>query len=63
MFVPVENGPFIADNGFEFVLVLAAGSAAVVLLGPGRARMDKLLIKWFRTDDEEMVEVAPRGRK
>jgi putative oxidoreductase len=63
MFVHVENGPFIADNGFEFVLVLAAGSAAVVLLGPGRARMDKLLIKWFRTEDDEMMEVAPRGRK
>lgn len=63
VFVHAGNGPFVGDGGFELVLVLAAGSAAVVLLGPGRVRMDRLLIKWFSSEDDELVEVAPRGRK
>ncbi|WP_166354725.1 DoxX family protein [Phytoactinopolyspora limicola] len=61
--VHAENGPFVVANGFELVLVLAAGCIAVVLLGPGRVRADKLLIRWFRTEDDEMVQVTPRGRR
>lgn len=61
--VHAENGPFVADGGFELTLVLATGSLVIVLLGPGRVRLDKLLIKWFSSEDDEVVEVAPRRRK
>ncbi len=61
--VHAENGLFIEDGGIELVLVLAGGCAAVVLLGPGRIRSDRMLIKWFSSDEDEMVEVAPKRRK
>ncbi|GER23625.1 hypothetical protein NCCP1664_21200 [Zafaria cholistanensis] len=36
-------GIFVADNGFELVLALAAGSAAIALLGAGRFSLDRVL--------------------
>lgn len=61
--VHVENGPFVADGGFELVLVLAGGCLAIMLAGPGRIRVDRLLIRWFASEDDDIVEPAPRGRK
>ncbi|NED99351.1 DoxX family protein [Phytoactinopolyspora halotolerans] len=61
--VHAENGIFIEDGGIELVLVLAGGCAAIVLLGPGRIRMDRMLVRWFSSEEEEVVEVAPKRRK
>ena len=36
-------GIFVADNGFELVLALAAGAAAIALLGAGRFSLDRVL--------------------
>jgi putative oxidoreductase len=41
-------GFFSQDGGFEYVLVLAAGSVAVALTGPGRASLDALLLRVSR---------------
>jgi putative oxidoreductase len=36
----IGNGFFVADGGFELVLLLAGASATLVLAGPGRYRVD-----------------------
>lgn len=60
--VHVDNGPFVTDNGFELVLVLAGGCLAIGLMGPGRVRADRVLVRWFSREDD--MEMAPtRGRK
>ncbi|MWV60702.1 DoxX family protein [Rathayibacter sp. VKM Ac-2754] len=41
--VHLPNGFFAATGGIEFVLVLAAGSAALALTGAGRLSVDALL--------------------
>lgn len=53
VFVHAENGVFVADNGFELALVLAAGCVVLVLLGPGAARADLL---FPRKEDDEWVD-------
>ncbi|AWB82294.1 hypothetical protein C3B44_07965 [Corynebacterium yudongzhengii] len=42
-FVHLPNGLFVADNGIEFVAVLAAALLAIVVFGPGRASVDGAL--------------------
>ncbi|MFC5747902.1 DoxX family protein [Actinomadura rugatobispora] len=37
------NGFFVFKDGYEYVLVLAAASAALALLGPGRFSADRLI--------------------
>jgi putative oxidoreductase len=44
--VHLKNGYFIVDEGYEYVLSLAAAAAATAALGPGRVSVDSLL----RTD-------------
>lgn len=61
--VHAEHGPFVVDNGFELVLVLAGGCVAVVLLGPGRVRSDGMIARWFAKDQDAVVEPQPRGRR
>jgi putative oxidoreductase len=41
--VHVKNGYFITDEGYEYVLSLAAAAAATAALGPGRISVDSLL--------------------
>ncbi|MFJ4221335.1 DoxX family protein [Curtobacterium luteum] len=41
-------GFFSQDGGFEYVLVLAVGSLAVALTGPGRFSLDALLLRATR---------------
>jgi putative oxidoreductase len=41
--VHVKNGYFIVDEGYEYVLSLAAAAAAAAALGPGRISVDSLL--------------------
>ncbi len=43
MTVHVGNGLFLSNNGYEFALSLLAMTAALVLLGGGRAAADNLL--------------------
>jgi putative oxidoreductase len=38
--VHVRNGFFITDEGYEYVLTLAVGAAALAALGPGRFSID-----------------------
>ena len=38
-----ENGFFVANNGYELVLLLAAGALALVVTGPGAAALDHAL--------------------
>jgi putative oxidoreductase len=38
--VHVRNGFFITDEGYEYVLTLATGAAALAALGPGRFSID-----------------------
>ncbi|AYY15203.1 DoxX family protein [Actinobacteria bacterium YIM 96077] len=61
--VHAENGPFVEDGGWELVLVLAAGCMTIALVGPGRVRMDRVLVRWFEKEDDELAEPPPRGRK
>lgn len=62
--VHAENGPFVADGGWELVLVLAAGCLALTLGGPGRVRADRLLVRWFEKEDDDLADAPPpRGRK
>ncbi|MDQ4489109.1 DoxX family protein [Sinomonas sp. ASV486] len=41
--VHVSAGMFVEKGGMELVLLLAAGAAAVALVGPGRASVDGLI--------------------
>lgn len=41
--VHLSAGLFVADGGYELVLALAGGSAALALVGPGRLSLDHLL--------------------
>ncbi|MBM6621716.1 DoxX family protein [Micrococcaceae bacterium RIT802] len=41
--VHLGAGPFVADGGYELVLALAGGAAALALVGPGRLSLDHLL--------------------
>ncbi len=41
-------GFFAQQGGFEYVLVLAVGSLAVALTGPGRLSLDALLLRTVR---------------
>jgi putative oxidoreductase len=58
-----EFGPFVADGGYELVAVLAGGCVAVALLGPGRVRADRMIARWFASDEDAVPEAAPRGRR
>lgn len=54
--VHLDNGVFVADNGFELVLMLATGCLVLVLLGPGAVRADLL---FSRSDDDEWADAYP----
>lgn len=41
--VHLPFGVFVANNGYELVLLLGASSLAIALLGPGRASVDHVL--------------------
>ena len=41
--VHLENGLFMANNGYEFGLALLAGTVALVISGAGRASVDRWL--------------------
>jgi putative oxidoreductase len=41
----LSSGFFSQDGGFEYVLVLAAGSLAVALTGPGRYSVDAVVLR------------------
>jgi putative oxidoreductase len=41
--VHLKNGYFIVDEGYEYVLSLAAAAAAAAALGPGRISIDSLV--------------------
>jgi putative oxidoreductase len=42
-FVHRSAGVFVADNGWELVVVIAAAAVAVAVAGPGRASLDHLI--------------------
>ena len=44
--VHVKQGFFVADGGFEFVLLIVVTSALLVVFGPGRASLDKALSRF-----------------
>jgi len=39
--VHLKNGFFVSNSGFEFVLVLLAGSLALLIRGPGKIAIQK----------------------
>ncbi|WP_440103122.1 DoxX family protein [Glutamicibacter mishrai] len=39
-----QAGVFVADGGFELVLALGAGAAALALMGPGSWALDRLFV-------------------
>ncbi|WP_160050961.1 MULTISPECIES: DoxX family protein [unclassified Nocardiopsis] len=41
--VHVSSGVFVADNGFELVLALAAGALVLAAVGAGRLSLDQLI--------------------
>jgi putative oxidoreductase len=41
--VHLKNGYFIVDEGYEYVLSVAAAAAAAAALGPGRISIDSLV--------------------
>ena len=42
--VHAPAGVFVENGGFELVLLLAAGAAAIALAGPGRIAVDRLIL-------------------
>lgn len=42
--VHMGNGIFVSENGYELVLVLGAGAAAIALLGAGRFSADTVVL-------------------
>ncbi|MGL3806873.1 DoxX family protein [Paeniglutamicibacter sp. R2-26] len=42
--VHAPAGIFVENGGFELVLLLAAGAAAIALAGPGRIAVDRLIL-------------------
>lgn len=45
-FVHLENGLFVTDGGWELVLVLFAACVLLVVFGPGRASLDRVLSRF-----------------
>lgn len=45
--VHIQNGLFMANNGYEFGLALLAASVSLMFSGAGKASVDNLLAKWF----------------
>ena len=43
--VHISNGLFMANNGYEFALVLMAGTVAVLIEGAGNASLDRLIAR------------------
>jgi putative oxidoreductase len=54
----LSSGFFAQDGGFEYVLVLAAGSLALALTGPGRYSVDALVRHRSRGRREAREQVA-----
>lgn len=46
-FVHSENGFFLSNNGYEYVLALGMGLLALVAAGPGRFSVDHMLLMRF----------------
>lgn len=47
--VHAPAGVFVENGGFELVLALAAGAAAIALMGPGRIAVDRFILVRSRT--------------
>lgn len=43
--VHAQGGVFVAEGGFELVLALGAGAAALALMGPGSWALDRLFVR------------------
>ncbi|PWB30721.1 DoxX family protein [Pseudomonas sp. SDI] len=43
--VHINNGLFMANNGYEFALALLGGALAVLIEGAGKASLDRLIAK------------------
>jgi putative oxidoreductase len=54
----LSSGFFAQDGGFEYVLVLATGSLALALTGPGRYSVDALVLHRSRGRRESREQVA-----
>lgn len=44
----IGNGLFIANNGYEYALMLLIASLTLTLQGAGRFSVDQLLLKWLK---------------
>lgn len=49
-----QNGFFVVDEGYEYVVILAAAALALAALGPGRFSVDRAL------NVDELVGSVPR---
>jgi putative oxidoreductase len=42
------NGLFVANNGYEYALMLLVASLTLTVQGAGRFSLDQLLTKWIK---------------
>ena len=56
LLVHLPNGFFMANNGFEFTLLLLAAAVALAVSGPGEASLDKILAS--RTNNPTLARLT-----
>jgi putative oxidoreductase len=56
LMVHLPNGFFMANNGFEFTLLLLAAAVALAVSGPGEASLDKILAS--RTNNPTLARLT-----
>lgn len=54
--VHVQNGPFVADNGFELVLAIGLSALTLLAFGAGRFGLDRLFGRRSKADEDEEAE-------
>lgn len=43
--VHVDKGFFVSEGGFEFILLILAATAALLVMGPGKWSLDRMVLK------------------
>ncbi|WP_067660741.1 DoxX family protein [Nocardia harenae] len=61
IFVHASNGFYVENGGYEFVLILAAASVAVLLLGPGRFSVDHVIVQRLDRSSQAGIPVGQRS--
>ncbi|OCH82132.1 DoxX family protein [Gordonia sp. UCD-TK1] len=61
----VDNGIWVSDGGYEFVLALGAGALLLAVIGAGRFSVDAVLgskVRWLAADDTRSRDLVGTSR-